>query len=302
MRDNIFTSKGQMEDLVDTFYNLLIARGEVSYEDVLTKYDGGTLSAPSVSNHPLYTTLKKVVPEVVEAIRKKGYEVRQIIEGRTTKYQYVGTEDNPLKHIKFKALILERYNDIDKCIKDKQPVKITYSPFDRESKEIVFHPHLLYAYNNRYFAFGVSEMEGKRPFRKFCIALDRINGKICYSTNTYIPPEKGEYDYLAHLVGVRFENGAELTTIRIRALDAYTFGRLTTKPLHDSQKTVVDFSSQDNKGYGEVEIKVYPNVELLGQILSYGSYLQIISPESFRERVVHELKKALQLYENGSLT
>ena len=103
------------------------------------------------------------------------------------------------------------------------------------------------------------------------------------------------------MVGVRLEKDAELTTIRLRADDIYTFGRITTKPLHNSQKTVIEPDEQAGKEYGEVEITVLPNVELVGQILSYGSKLQVLSPDSFKDRIVDELKRMLKCYTNGSI-
>ena len=156
--------------------------------------------------------------------------------------------------------------------------------------EITFHPHMLHTFNGRFFVFGVSEMDGKTPFRKFCMALDRIEGDIKGSSATYISAHKDEYKFLVHTVGVRFEDGAELTTIRLRAHDKYTFGRLTTKPLHDSQVVVEYPNWKEGRETGDVEIQVYPNVELIGQILSYGNMLEVISPVKFRERVQNEVK------------
>jgi len=305
---NVFTYDKARGSLVKTFYKLLVKGCEVSYEDVLTDFFGQNLSN-KLAAYTEYKTLKHVIPEVVDEFKKNGFDILQIKNGRSTKYKYIGADKDPLKNIKFQAILKERYDKIADYINKKKPFKITYLPFDRNKMEIIFHPHLLRTYNGRYFALGVSEKEGCEPFRKFVIALDRIYKKdedddeekeIRYiPKHSYIPPEHGEYDYLANLVGVSFEKNAELTTIRLRALDKYTFGRLTKKPLHNSQKIVLLLTKQNGLEYGEVEITVYPNVELLGQILSYGSYLQVVSPESYRNTVAEEIKKALQLYENG---
>lgn len=290
MKDNIFTYEGPRGELVETFYNLLMTRKLISYEDILTEYDGGILSTPKVTGHDLYKTLKHVVPELVETLTMHGYSVLSIPNGRTTSYQYVGSESDPLKNIRFKAILNERYETLDQCIKSKRPVTIAYKPFDRSKMEIVFHPHLLYSYNGRDFAFGVSEKDGKEPFRRFSIALDRIDGDIrSAGAKQYMPAHEGEYMFLSKLVGVRLEEGAQLQTIRIRALDKYTFGRITTKPLHNSQKTIVYPSWKDNREYGEVEIEVYPNIELVGQIMSYGRTLEVVEPKEFRKRINDEI-------------
>lgn len=293
MAENLFSYDGSRGELVDIFYDLLVTGKEVSYEDILTEWDGGTLSVPKITAHPLYKTLKHVVPDVVKTLRKYDYSVLEIPNGRSTCYQYVGSDKDPLKYIRQRAQINTQYNEIAGYIKDKKAIKITYKPFDRKAMDIIFHPHLLYTYNGRYFAFGVSVREGKEPLRKFCIALDRIKGDIkgAGSACTYIPPISDEYAYLANIVGVRLEEGENLCTIRIRALDNYTFGRLNTKPLHDSQKVILYPDWKTGREYGEFEITVIPNVELIGQILSYGSYLQVLSPENFKKRISTEINR-----------
>lgn len=298
MKKNVFAYEGKQGDLVDIFYKLLITGNVVSYEDVLKEYDGGVLSVSKISIHELYQILKKVIPDVVNAFRECGYSVLSLPIGRTTSYQYVGSEKDPLGNIRFKALLKERYEDMSTCIQNHTPVRVDYVPFNKKKKEIIFHPHLLYQFNGRYFVFGVSEMEGKELFRRFTIALDRIEGKILRSRSSYIPPAQNEYNFLAHLVGVRLEKGAELITIRLRAHDSYTFGRIKTKPLHNSQRVVESTTQVEICGGGDVEIEVYPNAELVGQILSYGNLLEVISPKSFRERVKGEVKMIFNRYKS----
>lgn len=290
MKQNIFTYDGPRGELVETFYNLLITGENISYERILCEYDGGELSTPKVTGHDLYKTLKHVVPEVVDEFRKYGYSVLSIPSGRTTSYQYIGSDKDPLKNIRFRALIKERYDILSDCIAHRKAVRISYWPFNRKKMEITFHPHLLYDFNGRSFVFGVSEKEEKEPFRKFAMALDRIEGDIRGSGAAYLAAEQDEYSFLAHLVGVRLEEGAVLTPIRLRAHDQYTFGRINTKPLHESQKVISYPNWMEGREYGDVEIQVYPNVELIGQILSYGNMLEVISPVKFRERVQNEVK------------
>ena len=299
MKHNIFTYEGARGELVETFYNLLVTGNVISYESILSAYDGGELSVNKITAHEQYNTLKKVVPEVVETFISNEFSVVAIPEGRTTSYQYVGSNKDPLKNIRFKALLNERYNILSECIANRSSVKIFYKPFDRKKMEVIFHPHLLYTFNSRMFVFGVSEKENKEPFRKFCMALDRIEGNIMGSSAGYIPALKDEYKYLAHLVGVRFEEGAELETIHLRAHDKYTFGRLVTKPLHDSQVVIQYPNWNEDREYGDVEVTVYPNVELVGQILSYGDRLEVRSPENFRQRVKKAVEAISMTYNNA---
>ena len=161
MKENVFTYQGDRGKLVSIFYRLLMTGKLVSYEDVLTEFDGGKLKASSPSNHDLYKTLKKVVPEVVKTLNDYGYPVTPIPRGRNTDYQYYGIDRDPLKNIQFKAKLLDYYDKISSYIGMGKPIQFEYHPFDRKKMEIVFHPHRLMEYNGRKFAIGVSEREGR---------------------------------------------------------------------------------------------------------------------------------------------
>ena len=238
MKENVFLYEGEKGDLVQICYDLLMTGKVITYENVLTLYDGGILKVASPTKHPQYKTLQKVFPEVINSLIYYGYSIIQISRGRNTDYQYVDSDRDPLKNIRLIAKLQKLYNEISECVKLKTPITFTYCPFDRKKREIVFHPHLMQKYNNRFFSIGVAETEGKKPFRKYVIALDRISGTIKASSHTYIIPMINEYTYLSHLVGVTLEKDTELIIITLRAHDKYTFGRLTTKPLHFSQKII----------------------------------------------------------------
>jgi predicted DNA-binding transcriptional regulator YafY len=66
--------------------------------------------------------------------------------------------------------------------------------------------------------------------------------------------------------------------------------------MHNSQRTICTPNWKEDREYGDVELTVYPNRELVGQILSYGSFLEVMEPVSFRERIVDELRKILERY------
>ena len=292
MIHNIFSHEGVKCDLINSFYQLLMTGKEVSYKDVLEEYYGKPLDyLPSKDD--LYGTLKKVVSEVVNTLNEYGTMVVSTTYGRNTNYQYVGTDIDPFGKIRFRAVLKERYTILEDSIKGKTPCRFEYKPFDRAKKDLVFHPHIMKEYNGRLFSIGVSETEGKEPFRRYVVALDRIEGEIRRASSLYVykPAVANEYRYLSNLIGVTLEEGAKLTTITLRAHDKYTFGRLDTKPMHSTQRVICRPSYKEGREYGDFELTVYPNNELVGQILSYGSMLEVVGPDGFRQRVAGELEK-----------
>lgn len=303
MKNNFFEHKGERSKLARCFYKMLMSGNKVTYRDVLIEmYDD--LDDMNTSNHDYYGELKKAVSDVVAELIDKGYLVDRIKESKRkeTAYQYLSPEKDPLRNIRIKAEITEKFEDLKTSIKNAKAVKFVYRPFGKKERELVFHPHFVVDYNGRKFCIGVSEMEGRETKRGVVVALDRILGELknaSASVHPYIHAEEKEYNYFAHIVGVTLEPEAELTTIVLRAHDKYTFGRLTTKPLHFSQRTVLWPNWSEGRQYGDVELTVYPNKELVGQILSYGPTLEVLAPEEFRSRIAESIKEMNSRYEDN---
>jgi hypothetical protein len=295
MSDDILSYTGDKKKIRDIFLELLLTGKEVSNKDVLAAFDKEFSTKNSLSKK--YSNVKKVIPHVYHTLIDNGYLVNRK-DGQTVTYQYLESDKDPLKKIKFKALLRNRYAKLEEHIKGKMACRFEYKPFDRSKKSLIFHPHIVKEYNGRLFSIGVSEMEGKAPFRKYVIAVDRIQGEILPADFgcAYLPPLDNEYRYLSNLVGVTLEEDAELTSITLRTHDRYTFGRLKTKPMHSTQRVVCWPSFEEGREYGDFELTVYPNNELVGQILSYGSLLEVVGPNSFRQRVAEELNKMSNRY------
>lgn len=296
----VFDFDQEKGELVEQFYQLLVKGDPVSYQDVINAYAGQEWPTPS--SHPQYGTLKKIVPLLISELSYYGFPVQQIKDGKKTYYKYIGNDPNPLINIRRIARLAKLKSKIEDKIILGRPMILNYHPFDRGVQELTFHPHLLIDYNGRSFVIGVSERADKpNPLRKCIIGIDRIEGDIkkANPSISYICQEPGEYKYLNDIVGVTMEPGAQIEEITLRTHDRYTFGRLVTKPIHHSQRILTRYKSSINGGtdYGDVTITVYPNKELIGQIMSFGKFLEVVSPKYIRERVSNELREMTKLYD-----
>jgi hypothetical protein len=69
----------------------------------------------------------------------------------------------------------------------------------------------------------------------------------------------------------------------------FRFKYVVTKPIHHSQKIL-------NEAEHTVSLNVKVNKELVSQILSFGSDVTVISPESLRNEIVTKIKTLLGIY------
>lgn len=184
---------------------------------------------------------------------------------------------------------------LHKAITEKQVLKLKYQAFGQDPYEIIFHPQFLKEYNGRWFVFGEANRE---PFQAHNIPLDRIKGELSVLNDTeFHDAPKGFYNkYFKNIIGVTHERDASIETVVIRTKTRYQHGLILTKPLHQSQKELLPFKEYNGDCYGEVSLRIEPNRELIGKILAFGQYLEVVKPESLRLKIKENIDKLCEQY------
>lgn len=166
-------------------------------------------------------------------------------------------------------------------------LKIRYKSFKAQGQEqiITFHPYYVKQYNNRWFVFG--KWDERNLISN--LALDRIidiekRRDLAYERNTTINFEH----YFDDIVGVTHPNNTEKEHIVLKATKQ-RFPYIVSKPIHASQKVI-------NAEEYELSLDIIPNNELDQQILSFGSDIEVISPEWYRERIGNNIKETYKKY------
>lgn len=214
----------------------------------------------------------------------------EIVEGANQNGKIIGFDQNmQAEHIQ---LVPEIYDAIEK----KQVITFRYHPrYDKEKeREVIVHPYFLKEYNGRWFLIGYEPVQGAKT-KSF--GLDRIVGHIFVRDDIeFIPPKEKSFasSYFKDIVGVTIqEKKNKLKTILIETLDAYTHGRIMTKPFHSSQRELRPFSSEQT---GLFSIKVIPNNELDTLLLSFGPHIKVLEPQSYVDSFQEKVRKLSSLY------
>lgn len=181
-------------------------------------------------------------------------------------------------------------------------VRFDYKDFNDELYHLVFHPQYLKEYEGRWQLFGKTDGLKKKAEREvYNVALDRIvpNTLFEYSDEPYQVAPPGYYNkYFQNIVGVSHLDGEQVRRIRVRAHSAYIYGLVNTKKLHSSQKVVCPFGIHDGEQYGDFEMEVEYNNELVGRILYFGAGLEVVAPDDLRERFRCRVKELMSRYNN----
>ena len=183
-------------------------------------------------------------------------------------------------------------------IRSKQVLSINYKPYDEVLVTLNFHPHLLKEHNGRWFLFG--HATDKEPYWGYNLALDRIVGDPTLSKETekYISAPKGFYDnFFKNIVGVSHSKDSMPTTIVVRATNHKVFKLIETKKIHQSQLVKKTYALYDDEEYGEFELFVEINNELIGRILQMGEGLVVVSPANVRNIFKQRIEELAKFYE-----
>lgn len=70
---------------------------------------------------------------------------------------------------------------------------------------------------------------------------------------------------------------------------------IKTKPFHQSQRVIKEFDNTNND-FGEIEINVEVNNELIGRVLQLGENIEVVSPTNVRAIFRDRIKKLTERY------
>ncbi|MEJ4088315.1 WYL domain-containing protein [Galbibacter orientalis] len=169
------------------------------------------------------------------------------------------------------------------AIKNRKVLDITFQGFhdDNNPKQYVFHPHVLKQYNQRWFVFGYNQ-----TFDKLHWSIPLDNRLKRYTINEEVDFIEDHTDWATffnEMVGVRRQSLTQEAYVLEKVVLKFDPKRLEyfkTKPIHPYWDEFTDEGKED-----EVFFETIINLELVQQILSYGKDVEVLEPESLKNKM-----------------
>jgi predicted DNA-binding transcriptional regulator YafY len=183
---------------------------------------------------------------------------------------------------------LEHFAPLLHAIITKRVLKLTYTPFGKDTIIETIYPHYLKQYNDRWYLIAIVKESGKIGN----YPLDRIDG----FEDVALPFKDSDIDfdeYFDDVIGVTV-NPEEPVDIFIK-VSRESIGYVKTKPLHLTQHTM-----EEHDDYMVIKINVIPNYELDSKILSFGTAMEILSPESYRAHIAEKIHAMNEKYTDNA--
>ncbi len=172
------------------------------------------------------------------------------------------------------------------ALKEQRTLNFTYQPYWSESPYSYsgVQPYALKMFERRWYL--IARRDGE--YRIF--ALDRMT-KVELQEETYKRDPKFDMEKMFEgTYGIIVKEEIPVESIRLK-VEAYQANYLRSLPLHNSQHEL-----KHTEEYSIFSLRVRPTYDFKQKILSLGSTVEVLQPESFRKEIAEELKNTLKQY------
>lgn len=171
------------------------------------------------------------------------------------------------------------------AMKENKKVRITYQKYgSTERSERVIEPYFLKLHRRRWYVMANTE-GGYRTF-----SFDRLGDAEMMNEKFKIPDSFNPKEYFEDCFGVMRDDRRPPERIVLRAIGNEKH-YMNDLPVHSSQRILCK-----GDGYVDYEITMRPTSDFVGYILSRGSWLKVLSPQTLVDEIKQTLKRTLESY------
>ena len=182
-------------------------------------------------------------------------------------------------------------DDIIEAMQANVELRIDYQCYEHEHEEhqqtFNLQPYALKVYNRRWYLLGfIKEKDGLRT-----IALDRILALNVLTNSFTLPEDFDARKYFANAIGIYANPDLPVVNVKIRAYGVQA-EYLRSTPLHKSQSEVRSKHGE----FAEFTYRLCITPDLVTQLLAMGDKVEVLEPETLRERMKEEVRKMKERY------
>ena len=172
-------------------------------------------------------------------------------------------------------------------MKRNRKLEITYLPYDVETPATyTVCPYCMRLYHQHWYVLGFSETH--QALRHF--AVNRMKNLQVTDEPFVYPDDFSPEGFYYYSSGIYTNADLPVETIRLQ-VDKHLVNYYRALPIHHSQNEV-----RTTDDYSEFEYTLCITPDLIQELLSRGSQVKVLAPESLKKRIKEELEKTINHY------
>ena len=182
----------------------------------------------------------------------------------------------------------EYLTTIVQAMKESLKLKVVRQSFGQESPyTTLIEPYGIKVFKKRWYLVGFTHSEKKIKI----FAFDRILQVELTNEHFDMPDDFDMSMFFHNSYGILVQpDEYDVETVHLR-VSAKHRHYLRTLPLHHSQKEI-----EKHEKYSIFTVKVYPTLDFIQEILSYGDEVEVVSPKWVREDVASYARNLYKMY------
>ncbi len=174
------------------------------------------------------------------------------------------------------------------AIQNKLQVEFFYKKFiDEDFIQRKAEPYAMKEHRNRWYLIALDRKDNKMK----SFALDRMGSLEITKKHFEAPVDFDVHKHYRNCFGIIWPNGKEPEDIEL-SFDPHQGQYIKTLPLHHSQQILID-----NDDELRIRLKIVITLDFIMELLSYGHYVKVISPNKLSVQMRETYFKAYQLYQ-----
>lgn len=176
------------------------------------------------------------------------------------------------------------------AIMNRQRISLQYLNYaDNMEKLKVLEPYALKEFRYRWYLLAKDSSHHDSEQIMKAYGLDRIS-ELEIKNSTFSRKAFDAKKEYRDLFGIISSKEHQLEEIELK-FDEHQGNYIKSLPLHHSQEIVKD----DENGL-HIRLTLYPTYDFKQEILSYGNRVRVLSPDSFKNEIKHEIQEILSFY------
>ena len=184
-------------------------------------------------------------------------------------------------------IVVEDYQNSEKflpiilyAMQDNTCLMLKYQKFNTQNDDtVLIEPYGIKTFHNRWYLLARKTGDKLRTY-----ALDRIKSLEYTDEKFAFPEDFSIEDYFMEFYGVYADRSVQPQTIKLKVYGK-DVNYISTLPLHFSQKEI-----ETAKDYSVFTLYLAPTYDFIQQILSFGSGIEVLSPQSLKNEIINHLK------------
>ena len=219
---------------------------------------------------------------------KEGYFRRWLMDSIAVN-RVLGDSKEVAPYISIEETRSEPLPIVLQALKQRQMVQFDYQPY--WSKEAIhyfnFQPHALKMFERRWYLIG----RYKEEMPHIILALDRVSGMELQEESYERDPDFDVEEMFRDSYGIILKADEVAVEEVWLKVDPYQANYVRSLPLHHSQ-----FEVKQTDEFSVFCMRLRPTLDFIQRLLSLGSTVEVMKPESLRSEMCAEIQKMMEKY------